>query len=39
MANPAEVEGILQTGAARLRSKSQALLEKVRSAVGLRKYA
>ena len=39
MANPAEVEGILQTGAVRLRSKSQALLEKVRSAVGLRKYA
>lgn len=39
MANPAEVEGILQSGAARLRSKSQALLEKVRSAVGLRKYA
>lgn len=39
MANPAEVEGILQTGAARLRSKSQALLEKVRSAVGLRKYS
>jgi tryptophanyl-tRNA synthetase len=39
IANPAEVEGILQTGAARLRSKSQALLEKVRSAVGLRKYA
>ena len=39
MANPAEVEGILQSGAARLRAKSQALLEKVRSAVGLRKYA
>lgn len=39
MANPTEVEGILQSGAARLRSKSQALLEKVRSAVGLRKYA
>ena len=38
MADPAELEGILQSGADRLRSKSAALLEKVRHAVGLRAY-
>ena len=38
MADPAELEGILQSGADRLRSKSAALLEKVRHAVGLRGY-
>jgi len=39
IANPAEVEAILQRGAARLRPKSVALIERVRSAVGLRPYA
>lgn len=38
MADPAELEGILQSGADRLRSKSAALLEKVRHGVGLRAY-
>lgn len=38
MASPAEVEAILQQGAARLRPKSQALIEQVRQAVGLRAY-
>ena len=38
MADPAELEGILLSGADRLRSKSAALLEKVRHAVGLRAY-
>ena len=38
MADPAELEAILQSGADRLRSKSAALLEKVRHAVGLRAY-
>ena len=38
MADPAELEGILQSGADRLRPKSAALLEKVRHAVGLRAY-
>ena len=38
MADPAELEGILQSGADRLRSKSATLLEKVRHAVGLRGY-
>lgn len=39
MANPAEVESVLQEGAARLRPQSQALLRAVRQAVGLRSYA
>ena len=38
MADPAELEGILQSGADLLRSKSAALLEKVRHAVGLQGY-
>lgn len=38
MASPAEVEAILQQGAARLRPKGQALIEQVRQAVGLRAY-
>lgn len=38
MADPTELERILQSGAQRLRSKSVALLEKVRHAVGLRAY-
>ena len=38
MASPAEVEAILQQGAERLRPKSQALIEQVRQAVGLRAY-
>ena len=38
MANPEEVEAILQQGAERLRPQSTALLEKVRHAVGLRAY-
>jgi len=39
MASPARVEEILQAGAERLRPKSKALLERVRDAVGLRRYA
>ena len=38
MAAPSEVEEILQQGADRLRPKSQALIEQVRRAVGLRAY-
>jgi tryptophanyl-tRNA synthetase len=38
MAAPSEVEAILQQGAERLRPKSQALIERVRQAVGLRGY-
>jgi hypothetical protein len=38
MADPAEVESILQAGAECLRAKSTALLDKVRHAVGLRPY-
>ena len=38
MANPEEVEVILEQGAERLRPQSTALLEKVRHAVGLRAY-
>ena len=38
MANPEEVEVILNQGADRLRPQSTALLEKVRRAVGLRAY-
>ena len=38
MASPTEVEKILQQGADRLRPKSQALIEQVRRAVGLRAY-
>ena len=38
MASPSEVEEILQQGADRLRPKSQALIEQVRRAVGLRAY-
>jgi len=38
MANPEEVEVILKQGAERLRPQSNALLEKVRRAVGLRAY-
>ncbi len=38
MANPEEVEVILDQGAKRLRPQSAALLEKVRHAVGLRAY-
>ena len=39
MAQPAQVEEVLQAGAERLRPKSKALLEQVRDAVGLRAYA
>ena len=39
MASPARVEEILQAGAERLRPQSKALLERVRDAVGLRRYA
>ncbi len=39
MANPAEVEAVLLAGAERVRPQSQALLDKVRQAVGLRPYA
>ncbi len=38
MRNPAKVEGVLTEGAARLRPKSQELLERVREAVGLRGF-
>ena len=38
MAAPSEVEEILQQGAGRLRPKSQALIQQVRRAVGLRAY-
>jgi len=38
MADPGEVELILQVGAERLRAKSTELLDKVRHAVGLRPY-
>ena len=38
MANPGRVEAILQMGAERLRPQSQALLQRVREAVGLRAY-
>jgi len=39
MDKPGRVEEILQAGAERLRPQSQALLEQVRDAVGLRRYA
>jgi tryptophanyl-tRNA synthetase len=39
MANPAELEIILREGAAKVRPESQALLEKVRTAVGLRSFS
>lgn len=39
MASPARVEEVLQAGAERLRPQSKALLERVRDAVGLRRYA
>jgi tryptophanyl-tRNA synthetase len=39
MANPAELEMILREGAAKVRPESQALLEKVRTAVGLRSFS
>ena len=39
MANPKEVEAILIKGAERLRPQSEALLDQVRSAVGLRPFA
>ncbi|MEE4203358.1 MAG: tryptophan--tRNA ligase [Halieaceae bacterium] len=39
MANPEEVESVLQAGAERLRPQSQALMDAVRTAVGLRRYA
>lgn len=37
MANPAHIEEILQAGAAKARSHSRPLLEKVRAAVGIKK--
>lgn len=39
MARPQHVEDILQAGAERLRHQSRALLDEVRDAVGLRRYA
>ena len=39
MANPQAVEAVLRAGAERLRPQSAALLDKVRDAVGLRKFA
>jgi tryptophanyl-tRNA synthetase len=39
MANPAELEIILREGAAKVRPESQAFLEKVRTAVGLRSFS
>ena len=39
MEKPGRVEEILQAGAERLRPQSKALLEQVRDAVGLRRYA
>ena len=39
MANPDEVEAILREGAERVRPESMALLDRVRSAVGLRQFA
>ena len=39
MANPAELEMILREGAAKVRPEGQALLEKVRNAVGLRSFS
>lgn len=39
MADPRQVEEILQSGATRLRPQSQDLLASVRDAVGLRAYA
>jgi len=38
MAAPSDLEAVLQQGAERLRPKSQALIEQVREAVGLRAY-
>jgi len=38
MAAPSDLEAVLQQGAERLRPKSQALIERVREAVGLRAY-
>jgi len=38
MATPSEVEEILRLGAAKLRPKSQALITRVREAIGLRAY-
>ena len=38
MANPGEVEAVLQQGAQKLKPKSEALMEQVRHAVGLRAY-
>ena len=39
MARPQHVEDTLQAGAERLRHQSRALLDEVRDAVGLRRYA
>ena len=39
MANPAEVETVLQQGAARVRPQAQALMSAVRDAIGLRRYS
>ena len=38
MAAPSDLEAVLQQGAERLRPRSQALIERVREAVGLRAY-
>ena len=38
MADPGQLESILQAGAARLRPQSSALMERVRDAIGLRRY-
>ena len=39
MADPEELEIILREGAAKVRPEGQALLEKVRTAVGLRSFS
>ena len=36
MANPGEIEAILQTGAAKARAQARLLLDQVRDAVGIR---
>ena len=38
MADPGQLESILQAGAARLRPRSSDLMERVRNATGLRPY-
>ena len=38
MAAPSDLEAVLKQGAERLRPRSQALIERVREAVGLRAY-